>query len=334
MPQLSVIMPVYNAAMYLREAIDSVLNQTFTDFEFFIIDDASTDDSVTLIKSYTDNRIILIQKPINTGYTDSLNSTIPLCKGKYIARMDADDVCVAERFLVQYNYLEANANVLVLGTNYDIIGNPNLVPNVPINGNEVKLFALTQSPVAHPSVMMRTLIFTQHKLTYNKAFEPAEDYDLWARVLELGAIENLPQVLLHYRIHASQVSQTQNVKQLNAANSIRLRQLQQLISINELEVNIDFVLQIITKQNRTVSSTELRNIKTMIAQLYTANLQKNIYDTDLFYTFLQDIWHTYMYRINAYNKKDFGLLLNNNATPMCATSLIFTAKYMLKTLVK
>ncbi|MBC7413296.1 MAG: glycosyltransferase, partial [Bacteroidia bacterium] len=216
MPLLSVIMPVYNAAIYLREAIDSVLNQTFVDYEFFIIDDKSTDESVAIINSYSDPRIILIQKTVNTGYTDSLNAIIPLCKGKYIARMDADDVCVADRFLRQYNYLESNSNTLVLGTNYDIIGNATLVPNVPISGNEVKLFALTQSPVAHPSVMVRTILFTQYNLTYNKAFEPAEDYDLWTRVLELGAIQNLPQVLLHYRIHASQISQTQNTKQTNA----------------------------------------------------------------------------------------------------------------------
>ena len=118
-------MPVYNAGYYLKEAIDSILNQSFSDFEFFIIDDKSTDNSLEIIKSYKDDRIILIEKQSNTGYTDSLNMAIKLSKGKYIARMDADDISSPKRFLKQYEYLESHQDVVLLGTNYEIIGDSN-----------------------------------------------------------------------------------------------------------------------------------------------------------------------------------------------------------------
>ncbi len=333
-PTISVILPVYNGAQYLCEAIDSVLNQTFTDFELFIIDDCSTDNSLALIKKYTDPRIKLIAKPVNTGYVNSLINTIPLCKGNYIARMDADDVCVTTRFEKQYNYLQANTNVLALGSNYNIIDAPNITPNVPITANEVKLFALTNSPLAHPSVMMRASVFNRFNLSYDKNFEPAEDYDLWTRILQIGAIENLPEVLLHYRIHHAQVSQIQNNKQLQCANNIRLRQLQKLINLNELVVDTDFILLFLTKKATSITSSELKQLKQLLAQLHVANTTSQIYDSALFYNFLQDIWRTYVHRITTYKIKDIALLLPNNNVPMCAMGVGFNVKFILKSIFK
>ena len=99
-PTITVLMPVYNCALYINEAMDSILSQTFDDFEFLIIDDASTDDTVSIIKSYNDPRIQLVEKPVNTGYTNSLNYGLSIANGKYIARMDGDDISLPERFQV------------------------------------------------------------------------------------------------------------------------------------------------------------------------------------------------------------------------------------------
>lgn len=329
-PAISVLMPVFNGVSYLSEAIESVLNQTFTNFELIIIDDCSTDTSVELIKKYTDSRIQLIEKPVNTGLIASLNMALKLAKGEYIARMDADDVCLPHRFATQYNYLQTYTNVLVLGSNYSIIDAPNIKPNVPITANEVKLFALTNSPVAHPSVMMRATIFSKYQLSYDATQLHAEDYDLWTRILEIGTIENLPEVLLNYRIHNLQVSQMQNTQQLQCANSIRLRQLQQLVNLNELVVSTDFALLFLTKKSTTITSTELKQLKQLLAQLYAANITKHIYNNELFYKFLQDIWYTYAYRITAYKIKDITLLLPNNNGAMCTMGIVFNTNFILK----
>src|ERR1035437_9636183 len=191
-PVISVLMPVYNAEPYLKEAIESVLNQSFRDFELLLIDDASTDKSVEIIKSYHDNRIVLLQKPINSGYNDSLNMAIPFAKGEYIARMDADDLSLDNRFLKQYNYMEQHPDILVLGTMLKVIGADFSNKYHPITYDQVKLFSLMGSPVAHPTVFIRRSVFDTYNLKYDRNFEPAEDYDLWSRILEIGKIENLP----------------------------------------------------------------------------------------------------------------------------------------------
>ena len=169
-PLVTVIMPVYNAAAFLRESIDSILNQTFKDFEFFIIDDASTDESLRIINEYSDNRISVLQKEINTGYTDSLNMAIACAKGKFIARMDADDIAMPDRFTKQLEALELNPALLVCGTAYKMMGK-DVVISLPADKEEAKIIALMNVPVGHPTVMMRAEIFSQHGLLYNKKYE-------------------------------------------------------------------------------------------------------------------------------------------------------------------
>ena len=122
-PKITVLLPVYNCELYVRTAIESILNQTFTDFEFLIIDDASTDKTLAVLKKIKDSRIQLIEKPVNSGYTNSLNYGLQMAKGKYIARMDGDDISHPERFAKQIVYLEAHPEVVVCGTTYKIVGN-------------------------------------------------------------------------------------------------------------------------------------------------------------------------------------------------------------------
>ncbi|SVC41049.1 uncharacterized protein METZ01_LOCUS293903, partial [marine metagenome] len=111
LPLITVLMPVYNGAKYLNEAIDSILNQTFQNFEFIIIDDGSTDDSVKIIKSYDDNRIRLVENRNNLGQSETLNKGLSLTRGKYIARMDQDDISMPERLKKQFEFMENNSDV-------------------------------------------------------------------------------------------------------------------------------------------------------------------------------------------------------------------------------
>lgn len=204
-PKITVLLPVYNCELYVQTAVESILNQTFTDFEFLIIDDASTDKTVDIIKQLDDSRIHLIEKPVNSGYTNSLNYGLQLAKGEYIARMDGDDISYPERFSKQIDYLEANPDVVVCGTTYKITGNDKSI-TLPENHETIKLGLLWGNCISHPTVMIRKKILDDYSIQYDTTKEPAEDYDMWVRLLSLGKLHNLQEVLFEYRLYGNQVS--------------------------------------------------------------------------------------------------------------------------------
>jgi glycosyltransferase involved in cell wall biosynthesis len=204
-PKITVLLPVYNCELYVKTAVDSILNQTFTDFEFLIIDDASTDATVSILKKLDDSRIQLIEKRVNSGYTNSLNYGLQIAKGEYIARMDGDDISYPERFAKQIAYLETHPEVVVCGTTYKIVGNDKLI-TVPENHEAIKIGLLWGNCILHPSVMIRKKIVDDFSIQYDTSKEPAEDYDLWVRLLSLGKLHNLQEVLMEYRLYGNQVS--------------------------------------------------------------------------------------------------------------------------------
>lgn len=201
-PMISVIMPVYNAQQYLREAIDSVLDQTFSDFEFIIFDDGSTDESLKIIQSYQDPRIRLISGKGNRKLVPPLNEAMQMAKGKYLARMDSDDISLSNRFEEQVAFMEKNPDIDVCGTFFRTIGGRvNLSKVYPIFDLEIKLAMLFYCPFAHPTVMMRRSTMINKCFFYDKQFLYAEDYDLWSRMSAFGCtFHNIPEVLLRYRV--------------------------------------------------------------------------------------------------------------------------------------
>ena len=207
-PAISVIMSAYNGEKYIIESIESVLNQTFRDFEFIIINDGSTDKTLEIIKKYAriDKRIRLIDNGKNIGLIKSLNKGLEAAKGKYIARMDADDFSLPERFSIQYNLLEKNKDIFLLGSGYYIINfKGEIIGKVSREFDSVELREklLTNNVIHHPTVMFRNLgyLFYRDKMIY------CEDYDLWLRFLSerknLFVLENC---LLKYRIHEGSIS--------------------------------------------------------------------------------------------------------------------------------
>jgi glycosyltransferase involved in cell wall biosynthesis len=204
-PYITVLMPVYNCEQYIHDAVRSILNQSYTNFELLVIDDASADNTASIIKSFSDERIHFIEKPKNTGYTNSLNYGLTLAKGKYIARMDGDDISLPERFEKQVAFLEANPDVVVCGTTYKILGSPKSI-TIPQTHDAIKIGLLWGNCIAHPSVMIRKEALDPFSKPYDTLKEPAEDYDLWVRLLAEGKLHNLPEVLLEYRTYSNQVS--------------------------------------------------------------------------------------------------------------------------------
>ena len=226
-PFISVIMPVYNCERYVKDAIQSILNQSYTNFELLILDDNSSDSTKTIINEFTDLRIKLIEKSKNTGYTNSLNYGLSIAKGTYIARMDGDDISIPERFAKQVAFLELHPDVIVCGTNYKIIGT-NKVKILPETHEDIKIELLKNTCFGHPTVMIRKEILDRYDLMYDIEKEPAEDYDLWVRLLKYGRLYNLNEVLLHYRVYDGQVSQKRRNIQLQSKLSTRIQLLQHL----------------------------------------------------------------------------------------------------------
>ncbi|RXG26920.1 glycosyltransferase family 2 protein [Leeuwenhoekiella marinoflava] len=220
-PKISVLLPVYNAEAFIAESIQSILDQTEPDFELLIIDDCSTDNSVSIIESFQDPRIILYKKKVNSGYTESLNWAIDQARGAYIARMDADDISLPQRFEKQIYFLEQNSHIAICGTDAVVEGS-SLKFNYPTEPKAIQAHLLLGSSLIHPSIMGRTDLFKQFK--YDPLKEPAEDYDLFTLLAAAGVqLANLNEPLLIYRVHSNQISKVQNQKQVVSAQQSMLR---------------------------------------------------------------------------------------------------------------
>lgn len=221
-PTLSVILPVYNSRQFVEQAVASILKQTFTDFELIVVDDGSFDGTAVILKrlSDQDERIILVTRE-NRGLVASLNEGLTRARGEFIARMDADDAALPQRFAEQLAFLRATGYD-ICGTAVQCFGNSRLIWRYPQTPTEVEVHMLFDSPYAHPSVMFRASVFKS--LLYRDMFSDGEDYDLWQRAWGLGLKgANLNGVFLRYRVHAAQVSSARKYKQYSTADQVRRR---------------------------------------------------------------------------------------------------------------
>lgn len=206
-PLVSILMPVYKTAPYLREAMDSMLSQTFTDFELIVLDDCSPDNAGEILDSYTDPRIVRYKGEKNAGLSNVLNIGIGMARGKYIARMDSDDLSMPERLQIQVDYLEAHPDFDLVSVGMQLFGAKDEVWLREQDPEKVKIIALFHSPILHASSMWRRDSFEKHGLLFRQEMVPAEDYDLWTRALVKGLrLVNLRQVLYKYRIHPEQAT--------------------------------------------------------------------------------------------------------------------------------
>ena len=223
-PKLSVIMPVYNAGVFLFSAIDSILKQTFTDYEFIIIDDGSTDDSLSVIKQFseTDSRIHILSRE-NKGLLYSLNEGISLAKGEFIARMDADDISMPLRFEKQLALMDA-VSLDICGCHFVTIDEANKKIDstlTPLSQDALIANLALTVPFAHGSVMIRNQFLLKHHLQYGQEkYTSAEDYALWAQMFYKGArFGNVDEFLFQYREYSTSVSKLNTKKlKLDAKN--------------------------------------------------------------------------------------------------------------------
>lgn len=237
---ISVCVPMYNATQYIRDCIESVLAQTFTDFELLIVDDGSTDDSCEIVGSYNDPRIRLLRN--KHDYIDTLNLLLDEAKGKYIARMDADDIMCPDRLEIQYSYMENHENIDVLAGQADTFSSNinERSGNIRVKEGFICLSDLVEGCcIFHPTVMFRSAsINGADKLRYRSCMKYAEDYDLWTRLLvKKKKIYNLEQVLTYYRCHEGQISAAHNNEQRQKSSAIRKWALEKQLEFENIAFN-------------------------------------------------------------------------------------------------
>lgn len=307
-PRVSVLMPVFNTAFYLKEAVESILAQTFTDFEFLIIDDASTDGSIDIIESFDDPRIKLIRKPRNTGLTNSINMGLDLARGEYIARMDSDDISLPDRFAKQVALMDARPEVGVCGTWVAFIGSQTGIERKETEPKAIKNNLFRTNQFCHPAVFIRAATLRENGIRFVPALEPAEDYAFWISVSRVAQLVNLPEVLLQYRIHPHQVSRVWSKEQSERFDHLRLEQVKELgIIYTQEEGDLHLAL---LKGALPATAANLFKTYQWINKLDLQNEKVKLFDAALFKAALRQDWAKLVGNIVSYNRSLAVLALN------------------------
>ena len=290
--EISVVMSVFNPEEdYLKEAIESILNQSFTSFEFIIVDDGCCANIHNILLAYQeqDERVIIIDNERNVGLTKSLNRAIVRTRGKYIARMDADDISYKTRLQVQYQYMEKHPDVGAVGY-------------FTSDGHRVQKWTWFASSewrqvnmlfincgIAHPSAFMRKDIFDKYGIMYNEQYKMAQDYDLWINLLKVSKIEVYPKVLLLYRKHTKQISSDSKREQDIYRDRIKINSLLELCAnVTEAEIQ-----QFLNVENIVLDDGDMR---VFLNKLLEANLTKRIYNQRILEYELLRIWNRKQHR--------------------------------------
>lgn len=314
-PTISVLMSVYNGSKYLSTSIDSILNQTYKDFEFIITNDCSNDESFEILKKYEklDERIKIINNKENKGLTKSLNSMLLAVKGKFIVRMDDDDFAYPNRFEEQVNFMNSNPSILASGTYIRYVGDYSSTRcNYSYLNSDVVADLFCGTPIAHPTAIIRREVFEQYKIFYNESLKYSQDYYFWYEISKVGEIANLPKILLDYRVSSKQISSKHNLEQSNYAINIRksiitsyVKELDENLEIENILDEFDFATFLKfskrVQHNKNIRKVNHRQIEKnndkILYSLFISKKNKGVWD---FIEFIYAFIHLRNWKINDY----------------------------------
>jgi glycosyltransferase involved in cell wall biosynthesis len=230
-PLVSVLLAVHNDARFLREAVESVLCQTLDDLELLVVDDASTDETPEVLAEVSDPRLVLVRNEEQAGLAASLNRAIDAASGRYVARLDADDVALPDRLRLQVERIRADARTAVVGSavvDVDEDGRRGRTHVMPQGAMPLRWHALFSSPFFHPTVLVDRQVLDAHGLRYDPSFPESEDYDLWTRLFAYVDGDNLSEPLVLKRVHAAQASQRRADLQESYQRRVAVREIRQI----------------------------------------------------------------------------------------------------------
>lgn len=274
-------MSVFNAEKYLGECIRSILEQTFTDFEFVIINDASTDSSPDIIRSFKDKRIRLLNN--RTRSYPTRNKGLKVARGKYICIMDADDISLPNRFERQVLFMNNNPEFGLAGSGYRVIGHDQDLYRES-DYEKIKVHLLRNCIFIHPSVIIRHDLLKKYNLRYIRKYYYASDYDFLARAARNFPVTNIPEVLMHYRIHGEQVTMRFREEQAAYADEISLEQVRYL-GINPTEMDARMHINLL--HGKHIDNSNKNKVYKWIEKVKKANKKAGFYDKDELETFFE-----------------------------------------------
>lgn len=284
---ISAVLPVFNAGEYVKEAVESILNQSFRDFELLIFDDASTDNSLEILNGFKDKRIKIFPSKENKGYLVYLNDGLTMARGKYIARMDADDISHPLRFEKQFDFMENDPEIGVCGTWIKTFGKVDSLYQYPTAHEDIVAEPILgrSSLFGHPSVMMRKSLIDKYNIRYDANFYYAEDYELWMRLRKLTRFANLPEPLLFYRIHGDNVSVRRKEIQDGHKLFVRQKYFEEILERQLTEEELGFIKVRIGKYR-------FMGFSRFLLEVEAKNKAKALYDRHLLLKYLGKMWWT------------------------------------------
>ncbi|SEM69178.1 Glycosyl transferase family 2 [bacterium A37T11] len=290
MPEITVFMAAYNTERYIGEAVESILNQSFEDFELLIVNDGSTDRTREVVLQFTDSRIKLIDNPSNMGLTYTRNVALTEARGNYIAVLDSDDIALPNRLKRQYDEMQSRPELALLGSQSFIIDSQGKLEdenlNIKVGAELVKVTLLFNNTYVNSSVMFKTDVFRE--LKGYREFAPVEDYEFFLRISDRYAVDNLDEHLVKYRRHDHNISKLKVEKALSLLKDIKEQQLEKLL------VNPDKKMAaILFWPDPEIHS--LDEVLQMFILLKEANEQKKVYDDEIFANILFSKWFDFFY---------------------------------------
>jgi glycosyltransferase involved in cell wall biosynthesis len=312
-PLVSIVMPVYNAEVYLREAIDSILAQSYRNLEFIIINDGSTDTSKDIIFSYTDPRIRYLENEQNMGIIRTKNKAIDFATGHYIATLDGDDIATPDRIEKQVHFMETHPGHGLCGTMHqEIDSKGNLLKKsfFPANDTDVATYMLLANCFCHSSTMVRANLMKE--LKYSDDYYVAEDYELWYRISKQAKITNLPDYAILYRIHANNISTTRQKQMFATVKKLASRILTDLgIPYSESELETHSNLLSFT-DDFFADNSYFSELEKWIRKLYGKIKTQEEYNHSLFFRMLIERWLVICFKTKRYNKLFYNSLFMEN----------------------
>jgi glycosyltransferase involved in cell wall biosynthesis len=287
-PLISVITAVYNGASHIEETIESILNQTLGDFEYIIIDDASSDDSVERILGYTDSRIKLIRNAVNSRLVNTRNRGLNMSSGRYIALIDHDDVADKSRFEIQHGFLDKESDFILVGSQSENIDEDGalLAPRIAREDTPEQLLVrlLFRNPFVNSTLFFRR--GGENPMSYRPEFPLAEDYDFITRIAQRGKINIVPDKLIKYRIHSANYSSAARTDILALGREVKRQQLQRLgVTFSEDELLLHSGIE---HQALTLNSPTLKAIAAWFKKLRDANDRTHLYAKQSFNSVIYD----------------------------------------------
>jgi glycosyltransferase involved in cell wall biosynthesis len=294
---ITVLMCAYNVEAYIAESIQSILDQTFSDFEFLIFDDCSSDKTVEIIQSFSDPRIRLIRNTENIGLTRGLNEGIKLARGGYIARMDADDLSFPDRLQRQFNFMEKNPEIGLCGCWYQSFGAKNKVVRYETEHQKIALKLLYQTQFCHAAAFMRKSVLTYNSIAYDTSFITAQDYELWTRLQPVCKLANIPEVLFAVRYHEKSISVVKKTQQWENHYRIMRNQFKNM-GIDASNIEIALFIRL-CNGDFDFTNSELSETATFLRQLVHANGESLYIPQDKLNYFLREKWFHLCYQTVA-----------------------------------